>query len=357
MLKSFASKLNKVLIRINPKIVMRSGLAVLSAVAVAVGFLMVNNYTVIDGENTYTVKSYANSAAGIAGAAGIYLGEDDTASFDKKGVITVDRTFAHVVNPETLLAAAQINENVVLYTNELLYGYEAGGILGEEDDGSYTVKECKIEYVYETVTRTVKHGYKKVYSSDLEKGKSKITEGKNGEKEVVFYKKLVNGIVVESEVHSETVTVKPVTEVETIGTRVSYNSANAVKTSADVKCISTIKPKTPIELDKNGKPVAYAKVITGKASAYWPGEDGGEYCSTGVKAQPGYVAVNPKQIPYGTKMYIVSADGKYVYGYAIAADTGGFATNGSGRIVDLRFPSASSGSAFGVRNVNIYILD
>ncbi len=34
-------------------------------------------------------------------------------------------------------------------------------------------------------------------------------------------------------------------------------------------------------------------------------------------------------------MYIVSTDGKYVYGYCIAADTGGFATNGSGIVVDL----------------------
>ena len=55
----------------------------------------------------------------------------------------------------------------------------------------------------------------------------------------------------------------------------------------------------------------------------------------------------------------LSADGKTVYGYAIAADTGGFAYNGSGRIVDLRLPTGSKcncGKAWGVKTVNVYIL-
>ena len=36
----------------------------------------------------------------------------------------------------------------------------------------------------------------------------------------------------------------------------------------------------------------------------------------------GVIAVDPTVIPYGTKMYIESADGKYIYGYAIAGDCG-----------------------------------
>lgn len=34
------------------------------------------------------------------------------------------------------------------------------------------------------------------------------------------------------------------------------------------------------------------------------------------------VAVHPGEIPYGTKMYITSPDNSFVYGFAIAADTG-----------------------------------
>lgn len=124
----------------------------------------------------------------------------------------------------------------------------------------------------------------------------------------------------------------------------------AATSSANV--ISTLTPETPIELDANGRPVNYVKKLTGKATAYCKGTT----CATGVKVRPGYIAVNPKQIPYGTKMYIVSSDGKYHYGYSIAADTGGFAKTGSA-IADLYMYSYDDCIQFGRRNIEIYILE
>lgn len=44
--------------------------------------------------------------------------------------------------------------------------------------------------------------------------------------------------------------------------------------------------------------------------------------SSGRRLTYGTVAVNPNVIPYGSLMYITSADGRFVYGYAYAADTG-----------------------------------
>lgn len=290
--------------------------------------------------------------------AGVQLGVNDEADMEANGdnIITVDRTFSNTVNEEALEAAEKIGESVKSYTDELILGIgnSVGGILGDDSvPGISTVRQCVVEYTYETVKQTVKFGYKTVYSDQLEKGKSTVTKGKNGEKEIVYKVKRVDGVITESSVESETVTVKATPQVETIGTRRIYSSAAAVKTSEDVKCISTLVPSKPIELDANGIPVSYKNVLTGKATAYY----GGTYCSTGVKAQPGYVAVNPKQIPYGTKLYIVSADGKYVYGYAVAADTGGFAYNGSGTLIDLRFNTRDECYAFGRRTVNVYILD
>lgn len=118
------------------------------------------------------------------------------------------------------------------------------------------------------------------------------------------------------------------------------------------KVISTLTPEKPIELDANGRPVNYVKKLTGKATAYCQGTT----CSTGVKVRPGYIAVNPKQIPYGTKMYIVSADGKYHYGYSIAADTGGFAKKGTA-IADLYMYNYDDCIQFGRRYIEIYILE
>ena len=68
------------------------------------------------------------------------------------------------------------------------------------------------------------------------------------------------------------------------------------------------------------------------------------------------VAVNPKVIPYGTRLYITSPDNRYVYGYAIAADTGTALTQGIVD-VDLFFDSYQGSCQWGKKMVNIYILD
>ena len=225
-------------------------------------------------------------------------------------------------------------------------------------DKEYTLQPVVITTKYETVSETIKFSYKTVKSNKLYKGESKTTKGQNGLKEVVYCVTVVNGIEMSREVESEIVTKEPVAQIETVGTKL--HSADAVMTSDDVKSISTLKPSKPIELDAKGQPVEYKDVIKGKSSAYCGCCDSNHTAYFGKNsARPGYVAVNPKQIPYGTKLYIVSADGKKVYGYAIAADTGGFAYNGSGRIVDLRLPTGSKcncGKAWGVKTVNVYIL-
>lgn len=225
-------------------------------------------------------------------------------------------------------------------------------------DKEYTLQPVVITTKYETVSETIKFSYKTVKSDKLYKGESKTTKGQNGQKEVVYCVTVVNGIEMSREVESETVIKEPVAQIETVGTKL--HSSQAVMTSDDVKAISTLKPSKPIELDAKGQPVEYKDVIKGKSSAYCGCCDSNHTAYFGKNsARPGYVAVNPKQIPYGTKLYIVSADGKTVYGYAIAADTGGFAYNGSGRIVDLRLPTGSKcncGKAWGVKTVNVYIL-
>lgn len=77
--------------------------------------------------------------------------------------------------------------------------------------------------------------------------------------------------------------------------------------------------------------------------------------STGRPAAVGYVAVNPKVIPYGTRLYICSPDGSLVYGYAIAADTGGALM--SGRVlVDVFYNTVAECNNFGRRTMSVYVL-
>lgn len=235
---------------------------------------------------------------------------------------------------------------------------ELGITLGENDEvepaadtpisDGLTVDVLRIEYKSYTADETVPFTQKTEYSASMSKGSSKITQkGVNGKKSVVYKEKIVNGETAEKTAISETQILAPITQIKTIGTYTGGNNS-IVKNSAP---ISELTMPSKYTIGANGVPTNYKYTITGKAAAYCiPGGT----TSTGKKVKPGYIAVNPKQIPYGTEMYIVSDDG-IVYGYAIAADTGGFANQGK-FVVDLYMNSTNQCYAWGARNVTIYVL-
>ena len=107
-----------------------------------------------------------------------------------------------------------------------------------------------------------------------------------------------------------------------------------------------------LQFDENGVPQNYLYYIDGYATAY----SGGGITSTGTSVYQGCVAVDPREIPYGTEMWIVSLDGRYVYGYCRAEDTGGFIYWANGADVDLYMHSEVDCDNWGFRGVRIYIL-
>ena len=92
-------------------------------------------------------------------------------------------------------------------------------------------------------------------------------------------------------------------------------------------------------------------MIYGSVTAY----HGDTQTSTGRKPGVGVVAVDPREIPYGSILWIASPDGSFVYGYAIAGDTGGFIHN-SETVVDLYMDSVVEMNTFGRRNLNVYVI-
>ena len=84
-----------------------------------------------------------------------------------------------------------------------------------------------------------------------------------------------------------------------------------------------------------------------------PGDKAYGITASGMKAGPGVVAVDPKVIPLGTKLYIESMDSTKDYGYAVAGDTGGAI---KGNRIDLFFFSSSDVRRFGRRNVRVKVL-
>jgi len=68
------------------------------------------------------------------------------------------------------------------------------------------------------------------------------------------------------------------------------------------------------------------------------------------------VAVNPNVIPYGSKLFIKCIDNKFIYGYAIAADTGTSLINGV-IAVDLFYDTLQECINHGIRSVDIFVLE
>lgn len=343
--------------RLNNRVFSVGILAVVSAVLIALGGLSVNNIIIDNGGKELNFKTCYSKTEDILNLANInYTERDDITVQADKNNISLAVKYAFPVN--ITYSAQKYTVNVTGGTVKDALA-KAGIALNQYDiinlstDTVLTKTEnidiTHIDYITETSTEEIPFFSTTSYSSKLAEGNKQTTDGKVGLKQVTYQRKLVNGIVTESQVVSENIIQKPVNKTVVIGTK-----KPAVTTSASVSCISKLTPNAPIELDKNGNPVSYKKHITVQATAYTAAS--GKHCSTGVVASPGYIAVNPKFIPYGTKMFIKSSDGSYIYGYAIAADTGGFAKSRPTN-VDLFFSSKQQCVAFGRRNVEIYILE
>lgn len=303
--------------------------------------------------------TFAGRVSEFLTSQGISLGEKDVLNvslseicFDGMEIVITKPCNVTVNADGESVAVSTASANV----GELLTELEI--TLGEDDEvepsadtpltEGMTVEVLRVEYKSYTKDETVPFTQKTEYSASLSKGTSKITQkGVNGKKNVVYKEKTVNGQVVSTTVESEKEIVAPIPQIKTIGTYAGGNNS-IIKNSAP---ISELTMPSKYSIGANGVPTSYKYTITGKAAAYCiPGGT----TATGKKVKPGYIAVNPKQIPYGTEMYIVSDDG-IVYGYAIAADTGGFAQQGK-FVVDLYMNSTNQCYAWGARNVTIYVL-
>lgn len=335
--------------------------ALLTSATIMVVALLGNSiYTIniFDGETTYTVRSLTNNIASVLTNAN--LKSDSFRVLDTRvsgmstsinivytfpvhitrGSETVTVDFSGGTVAEAIAAAGwKVDEFDFVQPS-------ADTVISQTAYIDYT----DISYVNGSWTEDIPYTTETIYSSETDRGVTKVVSGGiNGLKEVHYTEKFVNGVAAEKTVTGTTVIAAAVNAQTIVGTK----PAKGVGTSSDIKAISWLTPDFPIELDANGNPVNYSSKMTVRATAY---TYTGYNCSTGVPPQPGYIAVNPKVIPYGTKLYIKSPDGRIVYGYAVAADTGGFIKKYPTGI-DLFMATRSQCINFGVRNMEVYILE
>ncbi len=329
--------------------------SVLLATLIVLGF-SVNKITVNDGKSVQTIYSLKSTPSDILKLATLTSNNYRIVNVTEKGNnidISLKYTF-----PVFVTAGKETKEVTGFKGQTVSEAITAAGITLDEHDtvnlpldtvinGTTYIDIVDINYVTSTVQKRIPYTSKTVYSNKTT-GKTVTTKGSEGEKEVTTLTKYVNGKAISTETLSETVVKEAVNEVITIGTK-----KPAVTTSAQVHSISQLKPAKPIELDKNGNPVSYKKHITVQATAYYQPNSRG---ASGMSLKPGCVAINTNLYPYGTKFYIKSSDGAYIYGYAVAADTGGFVKTRPTNF-DLFFTSKDACRRFGRRNIEVYVLD
>ncbi len=109
-----------------------------------------------------------------------------------------------------------------------------------------------------------------------------------------------------------------------------------------------------VHLGEDGIPLEYTDVWHGAVSTAYSSSGG--MGASGLGLYCGTVAVNPNVIPYGSRMFITSADGSFVYGFAIATDTGTAMMEGHVGL-DLYFETNDECYWFGKRELSVYFLD
>ena len=195
---------------------------------------------------------------------------------------------------------------------------------------------------YEVISETEKISYNTIkrLNSSLGAGSTEIVrEGEEGEKTSKYRVKYENGVEMSRELLEENVTKNPVDRI------VEYGSTDQI-------------PVTETETSSSNVKLNYKYVIECNATAYdLSAEENGGYAgqtATGVPLDKGVIAVDPRVIPLGSRVYIEALDGSWTYGYAVAADTGGAI---KGNRVDLCYRTRSECIQFGRRKCRVYILN
>lgn len=102
-------------------------------------------------------------------------------------------------------------------------------------------------------------------------------------------------------------------------------------------------------------PDNYQKVLNVTATAYAPGPHDnaqwGNKTYLGTQIRPGVIAVDPRIIPLGSRVYIEFPDGHGFY--AVAEDTGGAI---KGNRIDIAMWTVKEAYKFGMQNVKVYVV-
>ncbi len=246
-----------------------------------------------------------------------------------------------IVNTLTAIAAPFSYNNADAVRAKALGEYLSSGskiIAMTKPSSAKTETESKPFSEEITVDETINFNTVKRLNTELPAGETvTVREGVQGAKSVTYKVNYENGVEVSREAISEVVTSAPVDKI------VEYGNKGETQ---------------EVSVSDEASKLDYKYVITCEATAYdLSAEENGGYAgqtATGVPLDKGVIAVDPKIIPLGSRVYIEALDGSWSYGYAVAADTGGAI---KGYRVDLCYRTQYECIQFGRRPCRVYVLN
>ena len=202
---------------------------------------------------------------------------------------------------------------------------------------------------YEARTRTQGYETQRVATPDLLQGQEEVVQaGKIGISTDIYEVVWSNGHEISRQWVEQTESTA-VTEIIRYGT-----SVTSVDPGDKLVNVSTGSDGSGVLTFASGATMKFSQARTMKCTAYTAGHDGvGTRTATGTTVHRGTVAVDQRYIPLGTRMFIVTEKGSYVYGMAKAEETG----MRGGNKLDLYMDTYAECINFGRRDCKVYILN
>ena len=312
-----------------------------------------NTYVITDGDQVKTHITHTTDPATVLDEAGFQLDEDDTYTTELvDGVyeVIVQRTMNVTIDHcGEVLQVESVGETVAQLLARLNIAVDGDTRLSVPADTAVydnmelvITRVVRLTEVYTTVLPCEEIRYD---DPSLPAGmEAVLTEGRDGQVQCTANVLYEGGQEVSRSVLNETILEQPVNRVVAVGTGVAQNIQGQGGLIIGDGYIIT----------EDGQVLTYTDTMVVEATAYTHTDEGCDYwTSTLTHVRIGTVAVDPRLIPYGTRMFIVSNDGEVVYGISTAEDCGGDIKN---KRIDLYYPTTWECFQFGRRDCTIYFL-